>query len=371
MKIIQPDTQPVEDLQETQPIEIDKDLENEVVTTSDAIKRHILITYDADGKPDKSKIQLGVQWDHRVTWLSFDFTQYIWNTNSKDDDDYTDENKYDKYKFKIMFKLGNTDTIIYQLDPLEAFEVPREVTKRPGSYQMAVVIEEIPEELDGGNVPYRTEVYVTKTITCVVEDTWFTPEFVLLYYDADTSQKKALTKRWIDGKLSKEGTFRLNSKNFGSRADSYVKYIRFNTENFPVELQNLSLFVGFFNPATGDRYFSRFEDADPEDAYDNYEEGFPKIAWIPNKVTENESTWDVIILGYAGIYEDIRHNYVLDDEEYIFYCSKTFSGCNVKGFVSQDDLAREIDEWYLLYTADDEQFIDSEDNEILVPGGND
>ena len=94
-----------------------------------------------------------------------------------------------------MFKLDNTDTIIYQLDPLVPFEVPRAVTKRPGSYQMAVVIEEIPEELDGGNVPYRTEVYVTKTVMCVVEDTWFTPEWLITYYDADTSQKKALTKR--------------------------------------------------------------------------------------------------------------------------------------------------------------------------------
>ena len=78
MKIIQSTSQPVElEEQEQQPVEIDKDLENEIVTTSDAIKRHILITYDSDGKPDKSKVQLGVQWDHRVTWLSFDFTQYL------------------------------------------------------------------------------------------------------------------------------------------------------------------------------------------------------------------------------------------------------------------------------------------------------
>lgn len=371
MKLINSTSQITEEIEQQEPIVIDKDIEAGTVETSDAIKKHIEISYNNDGVPNKTKIPLGVQWDNRVTWLSFDFTEYLWNTDSKDDDDYTNENKFDKYTFRIFFKINDDESLAFPLDPEVPFEVPRPVTEKAGTYQMSIVIEEIKEELDYGNVFDKTEIYVTKAVQCVVEDNWFKPEILINYYEGNTYQRKGLTKKWIDGSLASAGNFFLNSKFLGTRADSYVKYVRFKDDKFPVQLQDLDQFIGFYNAETGEAYFSKFEDADPEDAYDNYQEGFPRIAWVPDKVTQNESIWSVCIIAYAGIYDDIRHHYILDSEEYIFYCSKVYGGCYVKGFLSQADLEKQFTQYAQLYTSDDEEFDDANNQPFGVTAGGD
>lgn len=43
----------------------------------DPVKESIDITYNALGYADKTSVNLGVQYDHRVTWLHFNLDQLI------------------------------------------------------------------------------------------------------------------------------------------------------------------------------------------------------------------------------------------------------------------------------------------------------
>ena len=368
IKIVDNNTNTNTESIDVQPIDIIKDVDNDYLFISDAIKREIHIKFNNNGRPNLSKIPLGVQWDHRVTWLSFDFDDLIWNTESKDDDDYTEETKYDKYIFKIFFKLEDNDTLIFMLDPYEAFEVPRKVTRNAGNYQIAIGIEEDLTQSADGNVPDKTEIYMTETITGTVEESWFDPRVLINYFDGDTYQRKALVKKWIDGTLNDYGIFRLNSKFLGVRADSYIKYIRFNHNKITAHLDEFQIFAAFYNAETREMYFSKFEKADPEDGYDHYEEGYPIIAWVPDEITKNESVWDLAIIAYAGLLEDIRHNLVLNPDQYCFYVSNSINGCIVKGFVSQEDIDKYIKYTYnaQLVTSEDEPVQDSNDFDVYT-----
>ena len=78
------------------------------IVLTQAVKGSIDITYDEHGYPDVDLVDLGIQYDHRVTWLEFDLDDLLWNTEAKINDDYKDENRYSRYLFKLAFK--NTST---------------------------------------------------------------------------------------------------------------------------------------------------------------------------------------------------------------------------------------------------------------------
>jgi hypothetical protein len=73
----------------------------ETVILLEPVKEKIELTYDALGYADKTLINLGAQYDHRVTWLHFNLDKLIWNLDARRD--YTDETKYHHYTFKLAF----------------------------------------------------------------------------------------------------------------------------------------------------------------------------------------------------------------------------------------------------------------------------
>ena len=77
----------------------------ETLILLEPVKQAIEITYDELGHPDKTLVNLGAQYDHRVTWLHFNLDKLIWNLDAKRN--YTHETKYNHYTFKMaLSKVG-------------------------------------------------------------------------------------------------------------------------------------------------------------------------------------------------------------------------------------------------------------------------
>ena len=55
---------------------ISMDTGNSILLT-DPVKNLVEVTYDATGHPDKTNVEFGVQYDHRVTWVRFNLKQLI------------------------------------------------------------------------------------------------------------------------------------------------------------------------------------------------------------------------------------------------------------------------------------------------------
>ena len=70
----------------------------ETIILLEPVKQAIEITYDELGHPDKTLVNLGAQYDHRVTWLHFNLDKLIWNLDEQRD--YTEETKYHHYTFR-------------------------------------------------------------------------------------------------------------------------------------------------------------------------------------------------------------------------------------------------------------------------------
>ena len=71
------------------------------VILTEPVKKYINIKYNALGYSSVNRIILGMQYDHRVSWLHFDLEDLIWNLN--EERGYNERTKYDFYKFKIIF----------------------------------------------------------------------------------------------------------------------------------------------------------------------------------------------------------------------------------------------------------------------------
>lgn len=71
------------------------------VILTEAVKQAIEVTYDELGYPDTKIVDLGVQYDHRVTWLHFNLDKLLWHLNKSKG--YTEDTKYNYYTFKIAF----------------------------------------------------------------------------------------------------------------------------------------------------------------------------------------------------------------------------------------------------------------------------
>ena len=71
------------------------------IVLTQAVKGSIDITYDEHGYPDVDLVDLGIQYDHRVTWLHFNLDKLLWHLN--EDRGYTEDSKYNYYTFKLAF----------------------------------------------------------------------------------------------------------------------------------------------------------------------------------------------------------------------------------------------------------------------------
>ena len=74
---------------------------------TEAVKQSINVKFNSLGYADQTSVNLGVQYDHRVTWLHFDLDELIWNLNEAADREYG-YNKSTRNSFYI-FKLAFTN----------------------------------------------------------------------------------------------------------------------------------------------------------------------------------------------------------------------------------------------------------------------
>ena len=70
----------------------------------ESIKPSVMINYNIDGEPDKQLVDLGTQFDHRVSFLEFDLENLLWNKHKGN-------TKYSNYTFKLAItNESNTET---------------------------------------------------------------------------------------------------------------------------------------------------------------------------------------------------------------------------------------------------------------------
>ena len=78
----------------------------------EAVKQSIDVKYDSKGYADQTSINLGVQYDHRVTWLHFDLDDLIWNLDNENkrgrEIPYDIHRRNNFYIFKLAFTNQST-----------------------------------------------------------------------------------------------------------------------------------------------------------------------------------------------------------------------------------------------------------------------
>lgn len=226
-----------------------------------AIKKSIKVKIDKYGNPDiESTLDLGVAYDHRVTWLEFDLDDLLWNTEAKINDDYKDENRYSRYLFKLAFKNTSTDeTQIYEFDG-KTFYIPRGVTAPVSSqdeethlisekinYRMLLIIQELQQDdpEDYGNVKGVVETFISKEWNAVVKPSAYRPGALSEEEVSKTYQLHSLTKPPVLCKLSDIGMFGVDRTVLGNNQDNTIAYFKFDPTNTTAHLEGFNVFMCF------------------------------------------------------------------------------------------------------------------------------
>ena len=289
------------------------------------VKQSINITYDALGYADVSFINLGVQFDHRVTWLHFNLDKLLWNLD--ENRDYTAETKYNHYTFKMA--LTNIDgtsageTTVWEFDGVN-FEIPRYITKEAGTYKIVLMIEEYQKDDFVGNIkedtPDKIERFVTAEIKGKVYPSIYNPDYDIIAEVVETDQSSALIKPKIECTLSDDGDFVIDETELGQKHDSFIRYLKFNPNRITAHLNDFNLFAIFKHDDLF--YYSLFERTSADDPLDDYSASHPVIAWIPRGVYQTSGMWEVAIIAFTGNIEDINDNN--GNGDYYFYVSKSY-----------------------------------------------
>lgn len=291
----------------------------------DPVKESIDITYNALGYADKTSVNLGVQYDHRVTWLHFNLDQLIWNLDAQRG--YTDENRNEHYTFKLAFsKIGGEadNTSIWEFDGYD-FEIPRGVTKEAGLYKIVLIIEDFQEDdyYAPGNIldeaPGFVERFVAAEIKGRVAPSFYRPEFNMEADIIETDQKASLIKTQIECTLTDDGHFTSDVIELGQKYDNFIRYFKFNPRRITAHLNDFYVFAIFKQNDLF--YYSLFEHTNPKDPLDDYSASHPIVAWIPSGVYQSAGTWQVAIIAFVGNINDLNDN--LDNGDYYFYVSHT------------------------------------------------
>lgn len=305
----------------------------ESVVLLSAVKKSINITYNSFGYADVSMIELGMQYDHRVTWLHFNLDQLKWHLNEQKG--YTEETKYNFYTFKIAFtRIGSKpETFIWEFDGVD-FEIPRGITKEAGLYQVVLIIEEWQGDDNLiGNIKNEGKEFIERFVTSPIQGTVSTslydPKYEIVGEVIETDQEAALIKPTILCSLSDDGQLIVDEKELGQKYDNFIRYFKFNPHRITAHLNDFNIFAIF---KQGEKFYSSlFEITSPDDPYDDYTSSHPIIGWIPTNVYQSDGMWDVAIIAFAGKVEDIASN--SDNGDYYFYVSK-----NVKMRVNSNNL---------------------------------
>ena len=322
------------------PRDIEALVTEESIILLEPVKQSIEIKYDALGHADKTSISLGTQYDHRVTWLHFNLDELIWNLDAKRG--YTDETKYERYTFKIVFsKTGEeaVKTSVWEFDGID-FEIPRGITKEAGLYKIVLIIEDYDDSYPGNifeQESNRIERFVTAEIKGKVSASIYSPDYDISADIVETDQKASLIKTQIDCTLTDGGSFSSDVKELGQKYDNFIRYLKFNPRRITAHLNDFYVFAIF---KQNDLFhYSLFEVTDPDDPLDDYSASHPIVAWIPSGVYESAGTWQVAIIAFTGDMEDLNNND--DNGDYYFYVSQPTKMKIMKNSLTQDVIEQE------------------------------
>lgn len=351
---------------------------------TESIKPAINIKFDAYGKPDVTRVNLGMQYEHYSTWMHFDLSELLWQIqtqyNPSDLEGYEEEFYYSLYDFRLYFKNQESgDVVSWEFDGID-FQIPKDITKNVGNYEIALAIQEKRDDADEGNLPdnyspfdsdptsflHSRETFITYSWLGKVEETFFNPEI----FDGiegvevtDTSQLKALVKPPIDCTLADDGYFALDNvdDSLGMYNDNFIRYLRFNPGKITAHLTEFYVFALFKQneqiiPVAFEQTVGSFDDTTQ-----------PLIAWIPAEVYNSAGQWRIMIVAFSK-------NYHTDNEEDENYTDLFYRFLSTKitmrvepGFIEDLKLMNNADEEY--YTSDfitaDEEIIIGSDNAIL------
>lgn len=294
---------------------------DESVILMEPVKTSITIAYDALGKPSITTVPLGVQYDHRVTWLHFDLENLMWNLGSRED--YTNREKTNFYTFKLALTNNSTgETSVWEFDG-ENFEIPRGLTKKAGTYKIILIIEEYQGDDFVGNIKEEThdkiERFVSMPFTGVVHSTFYDPTLDFEVEQMETDQKAALVKPTILCALTDNGEFYTEVNELGQQQDNFIRYLKFNPNKITAHLNDFYIFAIFKQDE--EFHATMFEKTNPEDPLDDYSVMHPMIGWIPSAVYQKPGNWKVAIMAFRGNLQDINN----PDEEngdYYFFLSQ-------------------------------------------------
>lgn len=349
------------------------------------IKPVINIKLDANGKPNVSKIDLGIQYEHYSTWIHFDLSSLLWQIstpyNPTDDIHYEEEYYYSLYDFMLFFKDSSGDIVSWEFDGID-FKVPKEITEKVGKYEIALAIQEKRGDEEEGNLPddfspfdddiesvlHSRETFISYSWTGIVSETYFTPDIfdgITGVQVTDTSQLKALIKPAIDCRLADDGYFTLEpgmDTTLGVYNDNFIRYLRFNPGKITAHLNEFYVFALFKqNDIIVPTAFEQTESG----AYDDTEQ--PLIAWIPGEVFNSAGEWRVMIVAFSKNYHtDNKESEEYTDLFYRFLSTKITMQVE-PGFIEDLKLMTDADEEYYIsdFVTADEQVIIGSDNAIL------
>ena len=316
---------------------ISMDTGNSILLT-DPVKNLVEVTYDATGHPDKTNVEFGVQYDHRVTWVRFNLKQLIWNLGKNKS--LNEDELYNLYTFKVAIsRVGDTGPAqIWEFDGYD-FEIPRGVTKISGTYRLVLIIEEWQRDENPGNIAEDTlvciERFVAAEVKGTVRPTFYDPSMDIEVNDeADSNQLKSLIKPTILCTLTDNGEFSTDTNELGQKFDNFIRYFKFNPRRITAHLNDFYTFAIF---KQGDQFFSsQFEQTDADDPNDDYSESHPIIAWVPSGVYKTAGTWQVAIISFAGDFDDLNNSE--DNGDYYFFVSKTVKMKVAKNYLTQSDI---------------------------------
>ena len=308
---------------------------------TEPVKQAVEIEYDALGYPVAAAtngiVNLGVQYDHRVTWLSFNLDRLIWRLN--EEKGYTDTTKYNYYVFKIAFTDARKNTQVWEFDG-HVFEIPRAITKDTGNYSVVVMIEEEKQDDEVGNIKdeTHTERFITAPFKAKVEKSFYSPDKEIAATIEETDQKASLVKTPILGTLTDDGSLFVDREEVGQQYDNYISYIKFNPRNITAHLNDFFMFAVF---SQGDKFaYSLFEQTSADDPQDDYSASHPVIAWIPPKVCESAGIWKMSVIAFAGNIDDMNNNEDIYGD-YYFYVAKEARVKIAKNELTLEDVNKE------------------------------
>ena len=250
---------------------------------------------------------LGMQYDHRVSWLEFDLTNLRWGKDETATGGGLKEEDYNKYVFKLYFQsLDGTFSRNYIFDG-KTFYIPSSLTRHAAKYDIILTIinqHKLEPGFNHYNVEGENETFVSNMFTGTVIRSAYNPNsFVPIYLD--TNQLKVLSKTPVDGALADDGKLIVSNFKIANKKDNYITYIGFPYEFITSKVEDFTMFLCFeyedeTDPGVKKVKATRLEPIDPNDEYDD--QTYQYIAWIPYEVSKNAGTYNVMICGFYGEY---------------------------------------------------------------------